>query len=237
MNGSPAPRRGLGLAAGSLFAVAAVAGGCSPPDAPYDLAWACEPGGVAEIADNFDDNKSSKSWFAFPPGDPKNGAVEQDGQVELRSDGTAKSFSLYKWRGEAASLLGCTASIEVKAIGSTAGEIKTFFSLRKTNADPNVDEIAITQAASSLSMLVYTGGVGKTAGSTTYDAELHRFWRIREDSGTTYFDTSADASQWDNHASAPTPSYAQNVGVVLGVGQNNAAPPSTATFDNLSTVP
>ena len=49
------------------------------------------------------------------------------------------------------------------------------------------------------------GGVQTIKINLTYNATTHRWWRIREDAGTTYWDTSSDGLTWTNRASNANP--------------------------------
>jgi hypothetical protein len=55
---------------------------------------------------------------------------------------------------------------------------------------------------------VLEDGGGEDITSVTYDATAHRFWQLREESGTTHWETSPDATVWQTHRSEPTPAFA-----------------------------
>lgn len=226
-----APAPGLVLLAGGLL------GACAPPDAPYDLAWACAPGGVAEIADDFDDNEVGDVWFAYPPGGGMTRAVESNGQLELHASGAEGEFANYNWTGGARSIEGCFASVEAAQTSGPNKEMKTYFILRKAGSDPGGAEISFTQLGAELLMTIRGGGHAPVTRSVTYDAKEHRFWRFREAGGATSFDTSPDAVDWTEQASGETPDYAGDVAIVLGLGSNAVTKAAYATFDNLNVAP
>lgn len=47
----------------------------------------------------------------------------------------------------------------------------------------------------------HVGGVFTVLYSTTYDSNVHKYFRIREESGVVYWDTSVDGINWTNRAS------------------------------------
>jgi hypothetical protein len=73
---------------------------------------------------------------------------------------------------------------------------------------------------------------------TPYDPVAHRWWRIRERAGTTYFEVSPNGYDWTVLDSVPTPIPVNGVQVVLGAGAQTPSPdPGVAIFDNLNMPP
>jgi len=84
--------------------------------------------------------------------------------------------------------------------------------------------------------------------SITYDPDVHKFVRIRESGGTTYFDWSTDGRNWTNHTSTSNPFAVTTLRVVIMIGTDstvgstpsftidnfNIIPPATPTVDALS---
>jgi RHS repeat-associated protein len=71
--------------------------------------------------------------------------------------------------------------------------------------------------------------------STAYNTANHKWFRIREASGTTYFDVSADGGTWNNFASTANEFEALAVGVGVMVGTwDTEASTTTAKFDNFN---
>lgn len=58
-------------------------------------------------------------------------------------------------------------------------------------------------AGGQLSVILKQAGVTVTSPSATYDPVLHAWWRIREQTGTLLFDTSADGQNWSSFYSTP----------------------------------
>lgn len=70
----------------------------------------------------------------------------------------------------------------------------------------------------------------------TYSSTDHKWFRIREASGTVYWDTSADGSSWTNRASDATGYTLTSLTAFFGVG-NPGSGSTTVTFDNFNIVP
>lgn len=62
-----------------------------------------------------------------------------------------------------------------------------------------------------------------------YDPAVHRWWRIREDTGTIYWDTSHDGITWTNRRSVPTPFDVTALSLSLLSGYWDAAENGLAT--------
>jgi hypothetical protein len=67
----------------------------------------------------------------------------------------------------------------------------------------------------------------------TYDSSVHKWFRIREASGTVYWDTSADGANWTNRASDATGYDLTALNVFFGV-ENPGSGSTTVIFDNFN---
>jgi hypothetical protein len=90
----------------------------------------------------------------------------------------------------------------------------------------------------TLGMALIVGLAVQASTTTTYDPAAHRWWRIREEAGTIYFETSPDAAQWNTLLQTGSPPQLETVYVVLAaqVGAAYGAP-VRAEFDNLNLLP
>lgn len=62
-------------------------------------------------------------------------------------------------------------------------------------------------------------GVGtQVGGNLTYDSSVHKYFRIRESGGTTYWDWSMDGINWTNHTSTANPITVTSLYVYTEVG-------------------
>lgn len=90
------------------------------------------------------------------------------------------------------------------------------------------------------SLFAYKMVAGTTTAvgsSATYNATNHKWLRIRESSGTTFWDTSVDGISWTNFASTANPIALTSLGAVLRCGNwQTEATASYALFDNFNTL-
>lgn len=78
-------------------------------------------------------------------------------------------------------------------------------------------------------------GVNSDVASVTYSATNHRWWRLRENGGTTYWDTSPDGRSWNQQTSLANPFAVTSVTVEFFAGTfQSEASPGTAVFDNFN---
>ncbi len=85
----------------------------------------------------------------------------------------------------------------------------------------------------------YFDGSNHDNVAATYDAAVHKYFRIREASGTIYWDVSADGITWTNLFSVATPISLSplRIGQQSGNWQNEAGLPTFAVFDNFNILP
>ncbi len=78
-------------------------------------------------------------------------------------------------------------------------------------------------------------GTSNWLAQDDYNPAVHKWFRIRESAGTTYFDTSADGGTWSNFASVanPFPVSSMIVGQQVGTWSSEASTTS-AIFDNFN---
>lgn len=115
-------------------------------------------------------------------------------------------------------------------------------------ATSNGCEAALTLEAGSSSNVmsivsIYNGYVLRLRTGGTYDDTylnprndpLYRWWRLREQGGTLYWDTSADGITWTNRRSAASTFALTSLRVKLSAGTwQNIATPGQAIFDNVN---
>lgn len=71
----------------------------------------------------------------------------------------------------------------------------------------------------------------------TYNSSIHKWFRIREASGTFYFDTSADGTNWTNRGSTTSSGYTITaLQAFMGV-QNPGSGSTSVVFDNFNVSP
>jgi len=81
------------------------------------------------------------------------------------------------------------------------------------------------------------GGVHEELSIVSHDLVDHAYWRMREQDGTTYWDTSPDGKSWQNWAMAENPVPVTSLRVILAAGTPTGASAGRARFDNVDIVP
>ncbi|MBD0743608.1 hypothetical protein [Streptomyces sp. CBMA152] len=108
--------------------------------------------------------------------------------------GTTNSFgttSLYD-------ATGSSIYAQIAAVPNGAGTTKTALVLR---VDAN-NSVAIRVESGIFKMTLQTAGTTATTTLPPYDPHAHRWWRIRENSGTWYADTAPDGITWTQQTSS-----------------------------------
>jgi hypothetical protein len=89
-----------------------------------------------------------------------------------------------------------------------------------------------------LVLFTFLNMVGTEVASVTFDAQTHRYWRLRSLGGYFFADTSPDGIVWTNLGSVSDPFPMDRVHLALKAGTwAVAANPGAAHFDNFNLLP
>ena len=206
--------------AGATVAPAAVAATSSLP-APtlYEPA-------IASLQSTF----SSMPWFL----DALSGDVTptaSGGQLSITCD------SSYPEAGTAESYQLIGSSVFAQFIcPTTSGTDRSVYMELDLQGSGNA--IGIINNTGTLQWYYAVAGSYTYAGSTTFNGTTMAWWRIREVSGTVYFDTAPDGSTWTNQYSwaygSTFTNLAQGVRLAIGAGTYGADPTATVYVQNLN---
>jgi hypothetical protein len=129
-------------------------------------------------------------------------------------------------------LTGSSSSVELVTTPSQSTNAQAIFKLQ---IDAN-NVIAFILSNGTLRFQKNVAGGGYTdVSSVTYSATDHRWWRIRESGGTTYYDTSSDAVTWTNRASLANPFAVTLLTQEISAGTyQSETSPGTAVFDHFN---
>lgn len=189
---------------------------------------------VVGIQDNFDDNDRNTGLWNLATGDADVTVSEANGQLEitLANATVGANYDGYS-SASAFDFNDKCAYVEVVEAPSNSTGAQALLSLEATNGDV----IRINKEGTGLFFQYYPNGEGATTvDSVAYDNTTHRWWRIREDSGTLYYDTSTDGVGWTNRASVGTPVAITAMAVVLKGGTyQSETSPGNVIFDNINT--
>jgi hypothetical protein len=178
------------------------------------------------LVDNFNDNQTDTSvWAVSPAGDF---VREVNGRVEIRLPANQTGSYVY-YTLATYDLTESSFAVEVVRAATGTGA-QTGIAL--IGAGENVI-FAILNGR--LELTKTTGGVTSTLRQVAYDPVAHRWLRISEQAGVTYFETSADGTAWSVLVQAPDPIALTAVQLYLGAQVTAAtAAPGFAVLDNVN---
>ena len=179
-----------------------------------------------ELVDTFADNVvDTAKWTVSGP------AREVNGRVEIQPEnGVANSFGKYS---------------SVTTYDLTDSEIKVEFArlLRAgtsflTAVDGIVgsgdDFVSISARPAGVQVVQRVSGVVTALATVPYDETAHRWVRIRETAGTTYYECAEDGQRWTEITRAPTPFALTAVTLEFSARGSSTAAHGTAVFDNVN---
>lgn len=189
-------------------------------------------GGTNLLSDNFDDGPAGVPWTWVI--DPIPGAIvaesNGEGTVALPAAaglvyGAFQTKRYYNLSNDA---------VAVKVTNVADAATASTFLLARLD-DQNY--IEISQKNGLLSFVSVVGGMTTVIAQTSYDAMKHRFWRLREDSGTTYWETLDDNLSPTKSNALPTSQVFDLSTVRIDLGgrlEGGAASTSEARFDDVN---
>jgi hypothetical protein len=191
---------------------------------------------ASTIADDFDDGTRSHTWVSTYGGDFCT-PTETGGQLVLAHTGEGYRECAYA-SGPAYDLTGTSVLVEVPAVTTGEDDYYAFLSL---TAQPGSSlDLYVVRSGGELALGAgyHSNEAMVEMGRVAYSTTAHRWWRIREQGGTTHWETSPDAVSWTEQATLPNPIAVVGVNVNLGVGFDAAGTQgATVAFDNLNVTP
>ncbi|NIS30080.1 MAG: hypothetical protein GWO04_09010, partial [Actinobacteria bacterium] len=185
-------------------------------------------GGPTTLLDDFDDGVRGSLWSPIQTGSAS--VAETDGQLTARP-GTDVSGSGYV-STFAVDMRDAWVAVRVDAVaGVDAGITTRLAALRPTNDY----YLAISVTDGELTFLRSHPSEPPDATTLAFDAESHRWWRIRESGDVVHWETSPNGSAWDTHRSEPSPPWINRAHLGIGALATRAGTsPGTARFDELN---
>jgi len=186
---------------------------------------------TSSLKDDFDDGVTAHLWDRSYDG---NGCtyMEAGGELVIMPAMTTSEYCGY---GSAMGydLTSSAATVEIKQTPDTAKDTATYLTLE---TEQGILEIG--QEGTDIAMRYEKPGMTADLAVIPYDPVAHRWWRIREQNGTTYWETSANGMTWTIRAQAPNPVSITTVDVYLIAGTGSAVmTPGEAHFDNFNIGP
>ena len=224
--------QGLGAAPGTD------AGTNAPtPDAGND-AGAGPPaptcGGLHALRDTFD---GAPNFRWGPRASAGAEAVRANGRLELRLPGGMGAAESWYYSSAILDFRASQIAVEVQRIGGqhTRLEVREGIAIDRFNAPyhPRNSGVALAVDRGTLQALTVTGMDASVLATAPYDAAAHRFWRLREQAGTIFWETSPDRTTWTTLHRAPATFDTTHVWPRF-LAEGRQANDSAAWFDDLN---
>lgn len=189
-----------------------------------------------ELSDNFNDNSTDTSiWTSYGGPAPASERIrETNGRVEIQPvGGNASQYSGY-YTNDLYDLTDSYIHIEVVQTFHMADGAFIFFMAADVG-----NHIFFALSHGTLRCMQTMAGTQSTLATVPYDALAHRWLRLREGGGTTYWETSPDCRAWNVIFSEPNPFALTSVNLTFFAGTDNPDPadaPGMAAFDNFNVV-
>jgi hypothetical protein len=181
------------------------------------------------LRDDFNDNSLAANWAPSTATGASQAEVNQ--QYEETPPSTPNTgiadINDVTWRD----VTGSSVAVEVKQV-HVGANAETTLMLQQDGSN----EVMMMVSDGVLTMRREIAAVF-SEGTLTYDAVVHRWWRISESGGNILWDTSPDGVIWTNRRSVAVPGFETDVQIYLRtyVYAANAAP-GKAVWDNLNVV-
>lgn len=139
----------------------------------------------------------------------------------------------------AQNLTGYSVVNQLVSVGSRAIPTYEVYPIYVTiHGDPSNQLFWFIDASNNLKAFKKVAGSNTTLATTTYNAAVHKYFRIREASGTSFFDYSTDNSNWTNFASTTNPFNVTSMTIGMEIGTSTTeATTTSAIFDNFLFAP
>jgi hypothetical protein len=177
---------------------------------------------ISALTDNFDDNSiDTAKWYN------EGGAQIAEANQELEITTTTDGGSWNIQTANTYDLTGSQVTIKLVDAGNTYSDFIFNLGIFKSDWTDNFNfgiDAADIQAKSY-------------AASATYVPATHRYLKIREASGTMYWDTSPDGKTWTNFYSVANPMVITSVYVTMTVNVGAHASTTTAKIDDFNILP
>lgn len=126
------------------------------------------------------------------------------------------------------------AHLHVIQVASTATSADNIFQLIKDASN----KLVWVEEAGTLFAQTIVAGSKTTLASVSYNSSTHAWWRIRESSGTTFWDISSDGISWTNFTSTANPFVVTALQVdISGSCFQVEVTPGTFAFNNFNVIP
>lgn len=181
---------------------------------------------IGSLTDNFDDNSFDTTKWTGAYGT----VTETGGAIHIACTSGYSGYTSNGYYDLTGSQM-FTQIVSGPALGN--GTTEMYFQL----SHDSTNKLSIIVSGSLIYFRVMTAGVNDDT-TTTFNLTTHKWWRIRESSGSVFFDTSTDGITWTNRKTATTPSFVTNVAVDNSSGYyGTETSPADFVMDNFNIAP
>ena len=190
---------------------------------------------ISTLTDNFNDNSiDAAKWSVYNAGGFTTAETNQQWELTTAlAIGSTNPYSITTY-----DLTGSQATIKVVDAGNTTGLASALFSpLWLYVSDASYLRWYIS-GNGKIGVWTRISNANDFPWSATYVAATHKYLRIREASGTTYFDYSANGTDWTNAYSLANPFAITAIEVNVEMRTDSAeASTTTAKVDDFNILP
>lgn len=177
-------------------------------------------------------NGISATWFDWSQGK----ASVANGLLTIATTTAAGFYGVEL--AQAQNLTGYSITNQLVDVGSRSLSSYEVYPLYATiRGDPSNQVFWFINATNDLRAYKKVAGANTIVASGTYSSATHKYFRIREASGTIYWDTSTDNTNWTNFTSTSNPFAITSMTIGQEVGTSGEATTTAAVFDNFSFAP
>ncbi len=185
------------------------------------------------LQDNFNNNSISASWALAGSGTPANQIFERSQQLEIITSGVSGEYFTF----QSATTYDMTASyilMQLLSVGAQAANQDCV--PLGASVDAN-NTVFFSVNGGNIQCYRKVGGVQTQTGTNlAYSATVHKWLRIREAGGTTFWDFSTNSITWTNITSIANPITLTAVTLFMQAGQFGAAASTTMRYDNFNII-
>jgi len=184
------------------------------------------------LTDDFDDGTVDAAKWPSNYNTAGAAPTEAGGRAQVPCDTGFAAFA----SGGSYTLADSYALVEMYPPAAGGAAAEAWAQLLVTSSTAGTDAIIEVNAVSGLlNMAVRASYFDPDAETLTYDPDEHRWLRIREESGTLYWDTSGDGETWTEQRAATSPSWVGDADLeVQLISHRDGGTPDVAEFDNFN---
>lgn len=190
------------------------------------------------LTDNFNDNSLDTSkWFSYKGGSATVSETNQRIQLALPASATGSDYAGMTSNGTAMNFASSYVQIQLVQNVNAGTSLADFWLVVYDSATGGTSKNAFRWITESTLIYAqyFVNSVKTTLYYTTYNSTTHKWLRIRESSGTVYWDTSTDGLTWTNRTSAAPAISKSSIQVDIQVfARGPTTNPGSAYVDNFN---